>query len=70
MTLWLTPEELCELTGYRTSRKQKQALAELAVPFRSRPADGFPLVDRAFFERELVGRERVRRPKLEHVRQQ
>lgn len=70
MSLWLTEDELIELTGYKTSRKQKEALARLSLPFRSRPADGFPLVNRSLFERELVGRERRRGPRLEHVRQQ
>jgi hypothetical protein len=49
MSLWLTEDELIELTGYRQVTKQRQALAELRVQFRSRPADGFPLVARALF---------------------
>ncbi len=49
MSLWLTDDELIELTGYRQVAKQRQALAELRVQFRSRPADGFPLVARALF---------------------
>jgi hypothetical protein len=53
MSLHLTDEELYEVTGYRQREKQKQALAELRVPFRSRPADGFPLVVREHY----VGRE-------------
>jgi len=47
VSLWLTPEELIELTGYKTSRCQKRALGEMSVPFKSRPADGYPLVLRA-----------------------
>jgi len=50
MSLWLTDEELTELTGYRARRLQRKALAELGVNFRSRPADGFPLVERSQFE--------------------
>jgi hypothetical protein len=38
------------LTGYRQRDRQKKALAELGVQFRSRPADGFPLVIRSQFE--------------------
>ena len=50
MSLWLTDEELIDLTGYRARRLQRKALAELGVNFRSRPADGFPLVERSQFE--------------------
>jgi hypothetical protein len=49
MSLWLTEDELIELTGYRQREKQRKALAELRVPFRSRPADGLPLVLRSLF---------------------
>ena len=50
MSLWLNDDELVELTGYRQRDRQKRALAELGVQFRSRPADGFPLVIRSQFE--------------------
>ena len=50
MSLWLNEDELVELTGYRQREKQRRALASLGVQFRSRPADGFPLVTRAQFE--------------------
>ena len=50
MSLWLTEEELVELTGFRQRGRQREALAELGVQFRSRPADGFPLVARGQFE--------------------
>jgi hypothetical protein len=49
MSLWLNEDELIELTGYRQREKQRKALASLGVQFRSRPSDGFPLVDRAQF---------------------
>lgn len=49
MGLWLTEDELVELTGYKRQSDQKRALAELRVQFRSRPADGFPLVARSQF---------------------
>jgi hypothetical protein len=49
MSLWLTDDELIELTGYRQRDRQRKALAELRVSFRSRPADGFPLVMRSQF---------------------
>ena len=50
MSLWLSAEELIELTGYKTSRRQKLALAEMNLRFYSRPLDGFPLVERWQFE--------------------
>jgi len=43
MSLWLSKEELVELTGYK-----------MGLKFRSRPLDGFPLVDRWQFEGEIV----------------
>jgi len=54
VSLWLTPEELVELTGYKTSRRQKLALGAMGVVFRSRAADGFPLVSRSLFETHTV----------------
>lgn len=45
MSLWLTPGELCHLTGFAQRAKQVAALVELGVKFRLRPADGFPLVE-------------------------
>lgn len=69
MSLWLTPEELLELTGYKTSRRQKLALGELKIPFRSRPADGFPLVNRSEFEaRNLTHTGRKSEPRLDFLR--
>jgi len=50
MSLWLTEDELVELTGYKTKSRQRVALAEMHVKFRSRPSDGFPLVERCLFE--------------------
>lgn len=44
MSLWLTADELIDLTGFRQRTHQKAALAQLGVAFRIRPADGFPLV--------------------------
>ena len=49
MSLWLTEDELVTLTGYKRLSMQKKALAELRIPFRSRPLDGFPLVLRSHF---------------------
>jgi hypothetical protein len=40
MSLWLTEDELIELTGYRQREKQRKALAELRVPFRAEPNFG------------------------------
>jgi hypothetical protein len=54
MSLWLSKEELVELTGYKRVGRQKLALTRLGLKFRSRPLDGFPLVDRWQFEGEIV----------------
>lgn len=54
MSLWLTHEELVELTGYKTSRCQKRALGQMSIPFKSRPLDGFPLVNREQFSAYTV----------------
>lgn len=45
MSLWLSGEQLRELTGFAQRGKQLAALSELGVKFRLRPADGFPLVE-------------------------
>lgn len=50
MSLWLDDKELTTLTGYRQRGMRYKALAELGVPFRRRPTDGFPLVERAQFD--------------------
>lgn len=54
MSLWLTDGELIELTGYRQRERQKRALARMGVQFRSRDADGFPLVARSQFTGETT----------------
>jgi len=54
MSLWLSKEELIELTGYKTASRQKLALDKLGVKFRSRPLDEFPLVERWQFEGEVI----------------
>jgi hypothetical protein len=70
MTLWLTPEELEQLTGYKIRKHQKLALGKMNVPFRSRAADGYPLVDRVQFESHtvLTPPRRRREARLELVR--
>lgn len=60
--LWLDDDELATLTGYKQRAKQKAALARLGVRFRSRPADGFPLVERAQFQANLTGKARKAEP--------
>jgi len=69
MSLWLTAEELVELTGFKTSRRQRLALANMGVKFRSRDADGFPLVQRSQFESHtvLTPPRRRREPRLDRV---
>ena len=54
MSLWLSKEEIIELTGYKRAGRQKLALTQMGVKFRSRPLDGFPLVDRWQFEGEIM----------------
>ena len=69
MSLWLTPEELYDLTGYKHKNSQKMALGKMQVPFRSRQADGYPLVDRSLFSGQtLTQPARRREPRLEFVR--
>ena len=63
MSLWLTDEELETLTGYKRRSLQRKALAELGVRFRSRPSDGFPLVDRSQFETGQRDTARRKEPK-------
>lgn len=48
MSLWLTEDELVELTGKKQRKLQVEALAKLRPPvkFRVREEDSFPLVDR------------------------
>ena len=64
MSLWLSKEELIELTGYKRAGRQRLALDQMGLKFRSRPVDGFPLVDRWQFEGEIV------RPRRKMGRQQ
>ena len=51
MSLWLDETELITLTGFIQRRRQVKALVELGVAFRTRPADGFPLVQRSEFDK-------------------
>lgn len=62
MSLWLDPDELYELTGYRRRREVLAGLVRLGVKFRTRPADGYPLVLRADFEQRSTGAPRKRGP--------
>lgn len=62
MSLWLTEDEIVELTGYKHRERQRKALASMGVKWRSRPADGFPLVDRSQFAEGLTGKPRRREP--------
>jgi hypothetical protein len=49
VSLWLTHEELVELTDYKQRDKQIETLVELGVKFRVRKHDNFPIVDRYQF---------------------
>lgn len=48
MSLWLTNEELIQLTGKKQRKLQIEALANMRPPvkFRIREEDSFPFVDR------------------------
>lgn len=48
MSLWLTQDELVELTGKKQRKLQIEVLSTLRPPvkFRVREEDSFPLVDR------------------------
>lgn len=52
--LFLSNEELVELTGYRRQHEQKRWLAARRWTFEVNAA-GAPRVARAYFERRLVG---------------
>jgi hypothetical protein len=54
MSLWLTPDELAELTGYRKGKRQKLALGQMGIPFVSRALDGYPMVSRSIFEQDAI----------------
>lgn len=59
MSLWLSDEELTELTGYKRNTVRYKALAEMSVKFIRRAADGYPLVERAQFEGQAKPRRRT-----------
>ena len=62
MSLWLSEDEIVELTGYKHRERQRRALADLGVKWRTRPADGFPLVDRSQFMEGGLGKTKRREP--------
>lgn len=66
MSLWLTPAELEELTGYKTGRRQKMALGQMGIPFVSRAIDGYPMVSRSLFSQTpLTAASKRREPRRE-----
>ncbi len=69
MSLWLTAQEVEELTGFKTPRRQKLALGNMGIKFRSRDSDGFPMVDRAQFSAHtvLTPKQRRREPHLDFL---
>lgn len=70
MSLWLTDEELFELTGKRQRAKQIEILSAYrpAIRFRVRPTDSFPLVDRAQFDEQLPQAGKRKRPDFDALR--
>lgn len=71
MSLWLSPQELVELTGYTYQKRQKLALAKMDIPFRSRASDGYPLVARDLFatSHKFTARRKESKPRLEILRE-
>jgi len=49
LSLWLTPAEIVELTGFKQKSKQRLELARQGLKFTVR-SDGFPIVDRSQFQ--------------------
>jgi hypothetical protein len=47
--MFLTKEQLIELTGYTVKAKQIKALRIMGIRFRIRPADGRPVVHESEF---------------------
>lgn len=60
MSLWLSDDELTELTGAKHADKRLRALVAMGVKFRRRP-DGYLLVERHQFE---GGKQRKHEPNL------
>lgn len=46
MSLYLSKDELTEMTGYKQRSRIIDALARMGVDFKLRARDGFPLVER------------------------
>lgn len=67
MSLWLTAEELEQLTGRKKKKLQREALVQMGVQFRLRPVDGFPLVRRSLFDEPLTKAEKRREPRLDLI---
>lgn len=61
--LFLSKEELHELTGYRLGKRQAAELKRRGWKFEVNAA-GAPLVARAYFERRMVGEVRAEEPPL------
>lgn len=63
MTLWLTPAEVVELTGFKQKSKQLAAVRKMGLKHTPR-ADCFPLVYRSQFEsgERLTKNQRRREP--------
>ena len=51
----LTAEELHEITGYRHHGKIREALVQMGILFKVRPADRFTLVDREYYREVMRG---------------
>jgi len=59
--MFLTPDELADLTGYKHREKQKAALRSMGIKFETRP-DGRPRVLRCVLERRH-GLTPIRKPR-------
>ena len=52
--MFLTPEQLIQLTGRRTRPAQRRALNQMGIIHEVRP-DGFPVVMQAHIEQKMGG---------------
>lgn len=66
MDLYLTPDELTALTGYKTRNGTIRWLARNGWPYAAPAKNGWPRVLRAYHDDRLYGLEAKPRPKKHH----
>jgi hypothetical protein len=66
--MWLSTEELRDLTGYTHRKKQCEQLSKMGYAFTVRAIDGKPLVLRSHVEAKHGGKSRPRKePDFAHL---